>query len=611
MGVLDPEPTFGDVFRQQSVSEEFTQPQTPAGSGLMDSLQAYKQQQAESLAQHRDYGQRLQQVSDATQQRGSDLHLVERLFTILDDRVPKGTKQFLYREMARTLGMDPKSGVTGEVGQMLAGLDPQSAQVMRGLIAQQMKDADPGMVQQLVKGIMSGTVPMHQVTRMAGAAAAQQQAAQGQELMGKVQMPEQATARPPGMMRLGGPQEQQTAQADAAPSPQGMRPDTDPWKGIPPEKQPVEPEMNSYLGLQPGRRYTHDELVGFFPRLPSDRGERAKLREKLNLSEASTVETLNVGGAMLAMMEGRPEVLAQAGWISTASEGVKSFLEAIGAVTPTDNWLRDKASSKIIQFSGVNPNAVDAGIMRSLTESFAVALAKRNNPGRAPTDNDYRAALRQIGASQSPEVFAGVVKSVVAHTYEADRQLLQTSVGTRVEMDPSRLNKQQIGALVESLGPRMSKEYAQQLKDAYTGTRPAPKGEGAEQTGQAPARPAGKAEAHEQAVQQAQLERQKQQESDRALARSITIRNDERAERAEGRAEEQLSMAKRREVREEQRENRQMIQRAFEILAKALGDPAVPQVRGGGGGGQDQDPRAFQLPARPQRQAPRPSQAGR
>lgn len=601
-------------------------PTAKPNSQELDAYAALKAEQESALGQHREYAARMENVQNQLKVRESDLDLVGRINAMLDPSMDKGVRGFLYKEMARNLNIDPKGGTPKEVGAMLMGLDPQTAGSVRGLIGQLSKNTDPGTVRDLMSGIMTGKVPMHEVAAMArqGAIGQAMEAQQGlgEQTAGLFQPP--AGGPPPGMMKLGGPKPAEGAGAASG----TLLPGEDPWKGVPLDEQPVPAYVNSFLGLDPTKRYTRAELAGMgFDRLPRTEEEFGKFRQKAIESEDGLKKTLSTVGLMKGLMEGRPEVLAQAGVIATTAQGLKDFFAAWKIGGARDDYMVDRATDNVLKMSGLKANAIDAGVLRSLTESLAFSVAQKNNPGRAPTDADYRAAVRQIGSSQSPEVFMGTLKSIVSQQYEGDRTSLQSSAGKRIEMDPARLDKNQIKTLVDSV-PITDPAYAQRLKDAYMGVQPAapagaaPGGAPAGQQG-TPGR-GGAVEQREQAVRQAQLEKQQQDAADRAQAKSIAANNDARGAAQLGLAQEAGARAERGEQRADRQEKRSIkeaeerkaekrqerIQAAFQALAKAMQGGSVPNVMGGGSNlGGDQDANAFKMPTPPQRRAPSPGRA--
>ena len=203
MGILDP--TFGEVFGSLDETKANRGPNVDVPSSpppvtnipaeLKGSFEQLKQEQATGLAEHQDYARRMTQVQQASQQRTADLGLVDRLDTMLNPEVPKSARHFLFREMSRSLSIDPKGEQTKEIGAMLTGLDPEASSTLRSLLSDQSKQAQPGALQELVRGILTGAVPMHQLVQMTGQHAKQKALQTGQGLAEQFPQP----------MKLGGP----------------------------------------------------------------------------------------------------------------------------------------------------------------------------------------------------------------------------------------------------------------------------------------------------------------------------------------------------------------------------------------------------------------------
>jgi len=118
--------------------------------GAVDPQQFYQQ--------HQERTAQLQQQAQQNQVQQQDMALGQRMVKLFDPNVPKPAKEFLYREMSRQMGVDPKGQTSSELGKMLLSLDPQSQDSLRRNLVTKISAAKPGEVQGLIKGIMTGQV---------------------------------------------------------------------------------------------------------------------------------------------------------------------------------------------------------------------------------------------------------------------------------------------------------------------------------------------------------------------------------------------------------------------------------------------------------------------
>lgn len=237
------------------MDDEQTLAQLMQGAGdpaMMDEFENLRGAQEASLAQHEAYRQRLGQAEAQTVERQSDLAMTSRFYQLLDPNTPKAARSFLYGETAKALGLDPKAATTAEIGKVLTSLDPQSAAAVRTMIGQGIRDATPGDARKMYHAILKGDIPMSDIIQRAQAAAQIAGAEAQQEVSGMV--PGQVGERPPGMMRLGGPTEEESATTTATENtPEAAR--------LPPLQRPAPPGLASRFGLDASRPWTMGDLV--------------------------------------------------------------------------------------------------------------------------------------------------------------------------------------------------------------------------------------------------------------------------------------------------------------------------------------------------------------
>lgn len=227
--------------------DQFLNPQDPE---VLDQYGALRSTQEQVLAQHNAYRGQLQQAEAAVTERQGDIAITQRFFQILDPNVPKNARGFLFNETARQLGLDPRGESTSEIGKLLSGLDPQSAQALRQMLVQEQERAGPGAMRKLYSGILSGQVPVADLlTRVQ--ANAQQNAAQTQQ--------ELAQAFPR--------REAQVVPTSGAVDPNEL-PDTTSGdlplqqpSNLPPLQRPAPPGLAKRFGLDPSEPATIGDLV--------------------------------------------------------------------------------------------------------------------------------------------------------------------------------------------------------------------------------------------------------------------------------------------------------------------------------------------------------------
>lgn len=115
--------------------------------------------QEESLEEHRDFGDAIAARQMEIQQREADLKVTDSLLKLTDPTIPKVARQYLAKEMARSLGIDTKSEQFKDVQSLVTGLDPDAlTTVSEGLMAA-IPDMAPGQATAMAKAVVSGQIP--------------------------------------------------------------------------------------------------------------------------------------------------------------------------------------------------------------------------------------------------------------------------------------------------------------------------------------------------------------------------------------------------------------------------------------------------------------------
>lgn len=615
MGVLDP--NFGDLvgrdpheFANRGPHSEVPSqvPPVPANQPeLLNEFAALQQRQQAAVGQHEDFARRMQQVSDAAQSRGADLGLVERLDTMLNPQVPKAARSFLYREMSRSLGLDPSGATTKEVGSMLTSLDPQGAASIRALMIEKSKTSDPGSMQQLVRGIMSGQVPIHEVIKMTGAAEAARAAKTGQGIAEAFGGDENnAGSDAGGTDDLVQKVSQQVSDAEPSGLPRGAN--------APPErigKTEIEPKFLGLFGrdISKNQPQTVDEAKakGYDPitNQADMRKAEAEIREQRNqvdnyFSNAIVLEKV---------IRGRPEVLKEAGVVARSWESMKAFGQGlfggndVDPSSPENKRLVERVV-RLAMSGHPDATAETAAIVRSMIvqQGYEIAGALFKQSGRQLQEPDYQRALQTLGASQDPKQLVATMASLGGRIYDVHTTAIRNAVGKDVGMNLEKLSDKQVIALGTSpispkaLALKTEEEMAHRIKERDRKARGEPD----------PENPPTYLERREQALQQRQQQIEDERQTDRADTKAAAKAHLDISQESLGLAKEREARAERGEARAEQDKRQKAIQAAFQALAKALGTgPGNISLGGGGGGdGGAQDASAFKLPPKTVRQPP-------
>lgn len=581
------------------------------------------------LQKHQQYSDMLKQKQHQVDQRKGDLDLAGRLFKVLDSRVPKPARQFLTREIAQHVGVDPKSENFRGVQQVLTSLDPDSLQAMKSSLAGQLKDIPPGEVTQLVKGVMTGELGLNDLLDRIGTD--QLQGAAGQDTL---QGGETSVERmPPKEDRL-----EDTAPAVAEPFGQGPAAvqSFEGQRTVPEGAKQVAPTLVGALGLDSRTRLRNNDLTAAGFRIPLDEKRQEELATSITTRSTGLSGTLNEAAIITDLFSGRPERL---GPVGTLVRGVQSTVRQVegllnlvkpGAVNesnPDDAYtqgLARRVGQRLAKLHNLDVDAEASARIQSaiLGLAYRMALA-RDIPGNRLTNAVINQHLAQLGESGSPEQFKAVLSDTLTSlTREFDENMRRTVGVSGLKIMAGQLTNDDIIRMTQPGSiDVLPRDFAQTLLEEAKARKAGTPSTGGVQP-QSPT-----LEEEERTLGQLEVQK-KTREIERAEQLSeIDASQEARAARTEERAlarEDRLAEASIRSgelAREKfQYEKEQDVKLADERRNKEIGDAflafgnaiAGSFSRSGGGGGSipslggQQDTSAFRITPAPQRTPPRP-----
>lgn len=625
----------------------------PSRPGVEQYSQQQKAQQA-VLMQHKQFAQALQQKQADVQMRQGDLTIAQRLMRALDPSIPKPARQFLMVELAKYLGIDPKSENFKGVSGMIQALDPDSLQLLRTMFSRQVEGSQPGQVIDMARGIMSGQVPMDDIIGEL----------QGMDIQGGAGQDTMA----------GGSGDDKVAQPGPSGSGPGAVRSFEGQRTIPDGAKQASPQLVKALGLDSRQPFRNDDLMQQGYSIPFDAKDQEKLAQEINVQSTNVSSTIRESGRLLGLFRNRPEVLGPVGdFVRRFQSTVRQVQGALTVLNPAfqdQSNPYDKQVKGAAQEAGKNlarlygyskRTAEDAARVEAAVLGLAYRMAGAQNiPGNRLTNGIIEQQLRQIGASSSPEQFEAVLKDTLDGTLRTFDEGVRRQLGVSGnKILAQQLTDQDIVEFAQA-GGSLPQEFATALRDEAVARR-----DGTKQTGPQPASPTiqeeqqtlgsleterkqreldkfdqerqlaadrdkraasaeQRAESREERMTAAQERSQTLAEDRFTYDKEMTNRRDARAEEAADRAESreermvkqnEASMGLQREKFEYDKANdqRNLEQRQAEKLAeafRAFGQAianSVPSISGGGGGsggGGQQDVGAFRLTPMPQRQPP-------
>lgn len=470
--------------------------------------------------------QERRQQAESMQARQADLQLGERLLQVLDPRLPKQARQFLFKELSRQIGVDPKGERSKEIGGMLTSLDPQVSEQVRRSISQQIQSAEPGQVTEMTRGILTGQVPVTQLVQSMSMPVAQQEGG------GDAEASTDGFSPP---MRLGGPMTR-PAGADSAVTPaqapgrpgdsiapgRGEGPYRMPFQAapsagvgtvpaervVPPLLRQVAPELVSILGIDPTQAYRVIDIYrGGWSRVPSDFDAQQRLATDIRGVQDGIVNMTVMGNQLVDIIRGRPEVLTLGiGRIPVPFSGTwnlelpnpSSVLTQLGSfgnsLAKTFGWEgtridpQSEDGSRVLSQSReladrvfswspeVQRNANDTAVMQSLLINIAFAMAaSKGQTGRFLSDRDVELQLQELGRSADPEQFSNTVSRVIQRAYDQYRVRMRAQTGGDVPVAPIATEDARAVLMNGQVTPRrMIQEFGGTGQEDRSFTRPPP-----------------------------------------------------------------------------------------------------------------------------------------
>jgi len=637
--------------------------QIPAMIPNVDQYARFKQAQEQAMQAHKQYAQQLDQKQNLLQQRGADLNVADRLLKLLDSRLPKPARQFLAKELAQHVGVDPKSENAKGVSQMLTSLDPDSLQQLRSTFASSLSQASPGQIQDTVKGVLTGQVDMNSLVGQAGLnLGGTTQDSQQTEDPGQSQ---NQIAGGAGGDQLGGaPAGEGTAespfqitQGAGAPAPSGetaiaktptkgdvLSPTAQPFgqgagavqsfegsRTVPAGSQQASPQLVGALGLDSKTTFRNNDLVQNGYQIPFDPKDQEKLATDIATRSTGLSSTISEAAELTQLFQGRPEVLGPVG------SGIRTFQGTVRQVEgllhtfapdvknesdPNDSQtqaMAGAASKALSKAHGLDATASDSARIQSSVLSLAYRMAIANDiPGNRLTNAIIQQNLQMIGASSSPEQFKAVLIDTLAKTTREFDETMRRTVGVSgMDIVTRKLTDADIGSMAKS-ADILPVDFARSLRDEAVRRQ-----QGGGATSVQPSSPT----IQEEQKTLGTLETQrKQREIDKFQQdRDLQIKQDARAEEAAARANtredrmaaaqeanaklqrEEFDYRKAKDIKARNQHQHDKIAAAFQHFGAA-----IASSRGGGGGGGSfsagpgQDVSAFRMTPPPQRVPPRP-----
>lgn len=425
----------------------------------VEEMAAVRRAQAASLTQHAQYAQGLQQQQSQVDLQSADLALAERMSKIFAPDTPSAARDILLNREARNLGIDPKGESFRELKQMIRGLErnPDNLAALRSSFIRGGIETAPGEFTEMTRAAFSGRADPLQFLDMIRAS----QPAPVQ--------------RPAGMMRLGGPTEEEAAAAPtnaATPSP----------ANLPPLQRPAPPSLVQRFGLDPARPWTMQDLV--------ERGYTGPTSEagaQRFLSGTSEKDT-GLEGRDATAMELSRSLLAAEGILNEAGSAATRFFPSVRITWPVNVTLTPPNWSELIAGTGrllnVNPDNVSEPATgrsradrnaRLTTEldghlSSAVFLIGKmaGQGGQALSDADREMFMQQLNTSTNPEARLAVMRNTLDRVFTG---LMANREG--VPLDVASLPPEGRQAiLASSIMPRQMVEAVRAYEARLSGQQP-------------------------------------------------------------------------------------------------------------------------------------------
>lgn len=611
---------------QQEPQARLPQPpeQVPQSPQAAEVAQIWQQNQAE-----------LKQRQAEAETRKQDLMLAERMAKLMDPNVPKPARKFLYEELSKSSGVDPKGDTSKSVGTMLLALDPEALEGLNRNFAAKLKDAKPGEIKQLIQSVLTGKMSGMELLKVAGPPAATPATPAGGAGPPSPTAPPAPPAAPPAASLL----PPSVPDVDA-----GVKRRRVPHIGeTPPAYGVVEAGLVKSLGLDYTKPVRVNDLTKMGYAVPQDPKEQRELAKEMDQIAAGTVDVAVNAARLHQLFAGKPEVLgvvgATARTIDQAIDQIKGAAQMAGLDTKErqrqvgDDGLKIMAEGvtrkiqSLYQATGIEQTAVESAKLQGgiLDMAYSMAVA-RGIPGNRLTNAIIAQHLNTLGHSQSVKQFEATLADATARATERSARQVASRVGGSdyqpnfgfASTNDLEIMSNAAGMLPQGIRQNVAAEVQRRL-DVAQG-KPATAGKPVQRSS-----PTLEEEQAYEGKKEATAERRTEFAEGREKERlQMEKDRDQRAARAETRAEKAArekeehtrfmeNMALRREARLEAARRKDTIGAAFLKLGEMIGRGSSSQISAGsgGGGGGDQDASAFRISQAQRRQAPQPVDASR
>ena len=602
------DPMEGSVSPFAPTNTFGSEPQLPQSPQADEVARIWKQNQEE-----------LAQKQAQLQTRQEDHTLAERMAKLMDPNVPKPARKFLYEELSRASGVDPKGETSRSVGAMLLALDPEALEGLNRNFAGKLADAKPGEIKQLIQSVLTGKMSGMELLKVAGP-------------------PATAPAAPAGAAVTAPPAAAPTPPADADVKRRRMQTIGE----TPAPYAIVEPSLVRALGFDHTKPIRAQDLAKEGYTIPQTPKEMMELAKEINAVTAGTIDVSVNAARVHQLFAGKPEVLgvvgAAARTIDQAMDQIKGVAQSAGVdldKTPGPGEKGVKAlavgvASKIqglYKATGIEQTAVESARLQGAVLDMAYSMAvARGIPGNRLTNAIIAQHLNTIGQSQSVKQFEGVLRDAVARATDRSAGQMAERVGNpdwKPNLSATSTENLSIMSMAGNMLPSAFRknviEETQRRLDVAEGKTPYSIGKPI--TRSSPTLEEEQADvAKEESTRQRRLEFAEGREKERL---EMERKRDTRAAKAETRAEKaarekeehtrfQENMAIRREARLEAQTKKDTIGAAFVKLGQMIGASGKSlSLPSGASGGGDQDAGAFRIAPPPRRAPPSPVDASR
>lgn len=119
----------------------------------------FTQEQEASMEKHRDFADQIAKRGMEIQQREADLKITESFLQLTDPTIPKIARQFIAKQMAQSLGIDPKSEQFKDMQNLVTGLEPDALTTISEALIAAIPGMELGQATAMGKAVLSGQVP--------------------------------------------------------------------------------------------------------------------------------------------------------------------------------------------------------------------------------------------------------------------------------------------------------------------------------------------------------------------------------------------------------------------------------------------------------------------